>query len=123
MVCICRPLGKISDLKKVCHDSVGKYMQLFDLAEHRSTADGSFIVIRRRGRAEDSHVIPRNYEIIKTLQTEEIEGRLAARPGVYDGKKNLFTSFDLEFESDAHEASQSHHRSSTSSIFSLLSSM
>ncbi|KAN0109848.1 argonaute-like protein [Russula decolorans] len=50
-----------------------------------------------------SHSTARNYAIIRTLQTE-VEGRLAARPGVYDGRKNLFTAFNLEFESDSHEA-------------------
>jgi hypothetical protein len=45
-----------------------------------------------------------NFQIITALQTE-VEGRLFARPGVYDGRKNLFTSFDLEFEAGAHEAS------------------
>jgi hypothetical protein len=91
--------------------------------EHRSTADGCFsIVIRRRGRPEESQSISRNYAIIRTLQTE-VEGRLAARPGVYDGRKTLLTTFNLGFESDVHEASQSYHRSSPSSTFSLLSSM
>jgi len=66
-------------------------MQLFDLVEHRSTADGRLIVIRRRGRAEESHSIARNYAIIRTLQTE-VEDRLVARPRVYDGHKFLFTS-------------------------------
>lgn len=75
----------------------------------------SFIVIRRLGRAEESQSIARNYEIMRTLQTE-VEGRLAARPGAYDGRKILFTSFNLEFESGAHEASQSYNRSSPSSI-------
>jgi hypothetical protein len=89
---------------------------LFDLVEHRSTADGCLIVIHRRGRPEESQSIARNYAIIRTLQTE-VEGRLAARPGVYDGRKSLFTSFNLESESDGHEASQSYHCSSPSSIF------
>jgi hypothetical protein len=64
----------------------------------------------------------RNHQIIRTLQTE-VEARLTARPGVYDGRKNLFTSFKLEFESDAHEASQSYRCSSPSSTLSLFSSM
>jgi hypothetical protein len=51
----------------------------------------------------------RNHQIIRTLQTK-VEGRLTARPGVYDGRKNLFTSFKLESESEAHEASQSYRR-------------
>jgi hypothetical protein len=91
-------------------------MQLFDLVEHRPTADGYLVVIRRRGRVEESQSIARNYQIISTLQTKEVEGRLAAHPGAYDGRKNLFTSFKLEFESlaDAHEASQSCRRSSLS---------
>jgi hypothetical protein len=97
-------------------------MQLFDLVEHRSTVDVCLIAIRRRDRAEESQSIAMKYAIIRTLHTE-VEGQLAARPGAYDGKKNLFTSFKLESESDAHEASQSCHRSSPSSIFSLLSSM
>ena len=45
----------------------------------------------------------RNYQIIMALQ-EQVEGRLAVRPGVYDGRKNLLTSFNLEFESGSHEA-------------------
>ena len=56
----------------------------------------------------------RNYQIIMALQTE-VEGRLAVRPGVYDGRKNLLTSFDLEFES--HEVSVSYHCSPPCSIF------
>ncbi|KAI0248860.1 Piwi domain-containing protein [Lactifluus subvellereus] len=44
----------------------------------------------------------RNYQIIDALQTQ-VEGRLSAQPGAYDGRKNLFTSFDLEFESGARE--------------------
>ncbi|KAI0267569.1 Piwi domain-containing protein [Russula aff. rugulosa BPL654] len=61
------------------------------------------VIIRRRGQAEESRSMARNHQIIRTLQTE-VEARLTARPGVYDGRKNLFTSFKLEFESDAHEA-------------------
>jgi hypothetical protein len=80
------------------------------------------LVIRRRGRAEESQSIALNYEIIRTLQTE-VEPRLTAHPGVYDGRKNLFTSFKLEFESDFHEASQLYHRSFPSSTFSLISSI
>ena len=68
----------------------------------------------------------RNHEIIRTLQTK-VEGRLTAHPGVYDGRKNLFTSFKLEFETDAHEASQSYCRLTfipkLNIPFSLLSSM
>jgi hypothetical protein len=61
-------------------------------------------VIRRRGQNEESNSVWRNYQIITALQTE-VEGRLSSRPGVYDGRKNLFTSFDLEFETGAQEAS------------------
>jgi hypothetical protein len=53
---------------------------------------------------EEDRPMARNYQIIKALQTQ-VEGRLSARPGVYDGRKNLFTSFDLEFESGAREVS------------------
>jgi hypothetical protein len=52
----------------------------------------------------------RNYQTIMALQTE-VEGRLSARPGVYDGRKNFFTSFDLEFETGSHEASPSFYYS------------
>jgi hypothetical protein len=98
-------------------------MRLFDIVEHRPTADGCLIVIRRRDRNEESQVVARNFQVINTLQTEEVEGRLAARPGVYDGRKNLYTSFKLESESLAdppipHEASQSCHRSSKLNVFS-----
>jgi hypothetical protein len=69
------------------------------------------IVIRRRGEDEESKSVFRNYQIITALQTQ-VEDRLSVRPGVYDGRKNLFTSFDLEFESGAHEVSLSRHHSS-----------
>jgi len=105
------------------HDLVSKYIRLFNLVEYRSTADGcSLTVIRRRGKAEESQSIARNREIIQILQTD-VEGRLASRPGAYDGRKNLFTSFNLGVESDVHEASQSYNRSFAWSTFSLLSSM
>ena len=79
-------------------------------------------VIRRRGRAEESLSISRNREIVQILQTQ-VEGRLTAHPGAYDGRKNLFTSFNLGSESDVHEASQSYNRSFSCSTSSLLSSM
>jgi len=56
--------------------------------------------------------IARNHEIINVLQTQ-IEGRLAARPGAYDGRKNLFTSFDLELESGVCEVRSSYRSSSS----------
>jgi hypothetical protein len=65
-------------------------------------------VIRRQGETEESKSVARNYQIITALQTQ-VEDRLTVRPGVYDGRKNMFTSFDLEFESGSHEASLSHH--------------
>ena len=67
----------------------------------------------------------RNSEIIRALQTQEVEERLFARPGVYDGRKNLFTSFDLDFESGFHEASESesYRHSSSYSTYSLFYSM
>ncbi|KAF8266859.1 argonaute-like protein [Lactarius quietus] len=39
-----------------------------------------------------------NFEVIQALQTQ-IEPGLFARPGVYDGRKNLFTAYELPFES------------------------
>ena len=87
-------------------------MQSLDLVEHRPTADGCLIVIRRRGRAEESRVVARNFQVISALQTEEVEGRLAARLGGYDGRKNLFTPFKIGTQIDVHEASQSYRRSS-----------
>ena len=44
----------------------------------------------------------RNFEIINTLQTT-VEPELFARPGAYDGRKNLFMAFELPFESGARE--------------------
>ncbi|KAI0255719.1 Piwi domain-containing protein [Lactifluus subvellereus] len=56
----------------------------------------------------DSDILPDepawNFKIINTLQTQ-VEPELFARPGVYDGRKNLFTAFELPFESGAREAS------------------
>ncbi|KAH9179678.1 argonaute-like protein [Lactarius sanguifluus] len=46
----------------------------------------------------------RNFEIIQTLQTQ-VEPALFARPGVYDGRKNLFTAYELPFESGGREFS------------------
>ncbi|KAI0289730.1 argonaute-like protein [Russula brevipes] len=46
--------------------------------------------------------IAQNFKVIHALQTQ-VEGRLSVQPGVYDGRKNLFTSFDLGFESGARE--------------------
>jgi hypothetical protein len=48
----------------------------------------------------------RNFEIINNLQTQ-VEPELFARPGVYDGRKNLFTAFELPFDTGASEASSS----------------
>jgi eukaryotic translation initiation factor 2C len=48
----------------------------------------------------------RNFEIIHKLQTQ-VEPELFARPGVYDGRKNLYTAFELPFESGSSEASPS----------------
>ena len=53
---------------------------------------------------EKNRPVERNHEIIHALQTE-VEPRLSAQPGVYDGRKNLYTTFDLEFESGAQEVS------------------
>jgi len=38
----------------------------------------------------------RNFEIINCLQTH-VEPELFARPGVYDGGKNMFMTFELPF--------------------------
>ena len=38
----------------------------------------------------------RNFEIIDRLQTL-VEPELFSRPGVYDGRKNMFFSFELPF--------------------------
>jgi hypothetical protein len=59
----------------------------------------------------DSDILPdeplstaQNFKIINTLQTQ-VEPELFAKPGVYDGRKNLFTAFELPFESGTREAS------------------
>ncbi|KAF8266851.1 hypothetical protein EI94DRAFT_124794 [Lactarius quietus] len=41
--------------------------------------------------------VARNFEIIQALQTQ-VEPGLFARPGVYDGRKNLFTAHKLPFK-------------------------
>ena len=38
----------------------------------------------------------RNFEIINRLQTH-VEPELFARPGAYDGRKNIFMAFELPF--------------------------
>jgi hypothetical protein len=88
----------------------------------------SITVIRRRARRRgqneenpESKVVARNYQIMTVLQTQ-VEGRLAVRPGVYDGRKNMFTSFDLEFESGSQEVSLLYHCSSPCLTCSLFSS-
>ncbi|KAH9992241.1 argonaute-like protein [Russula compacta] len=48
--------------------------------------------------SDENRSIAQNHQIIDALQTQ-VEGRLSVQPGVYDGRKNLFTSFDLELES------------------------
>ncbi len=52
--------------------------------------------------------IARNFEIIQALQTQ-VEPELFARPGVYDGRKNMFTAYELPFESGGREVSRSSH--------------
>ncbi|KAH9022386.1 hypothetical protein EDB83DRAFT_2555670 [Lactarius deliciosus] len=52
---------------------------------------------------EKDRPIEWNHQIIHALQTQ-VEGRLSTRPGVFDGRKNLYTTFDLEFSSGAQEA-------------------
>jgi hypothetical protein len=49
---------------------------------------------------DDRRSIDRNYQIIRALQTQ-VQGPITA--GVYDGRKNFFTSSDLEFEEGARE--------------------
>ncbi|KAH9023196.1 argonaute-like protein [Lactarius hengduanensis] len=51
---------------------------------------------------EKDRPIEWNHQIIHALQTQ-VEGRLSTRPGVFDGRKNLYTTFDLEFASGAQE--------------------
>ncbi|KAN0132399.1 Piwi domain containing protein [Lactarius tabidus] len=51
---------------------------------------------------EKDRPVERNHQIIHALQTE-VEPRLSTQPGVFDGKKNLYTTVDLEFESGAQE--------------------
>ncbi|KAH9006800.1 argonaute-like protein [Lactarius hatsudake] len=46
----------------------------------------------------------RNFEIIQALQTQ-VEPAFFARPGVYDGRKNLFTAYELPFEAGGREFS------------------
>ncbi|KAF8268486.1 hypothetical protein EI94DRAFT_1151486 [Lactarius quietus] len=43
-----------------------------------------------------------NHQIIRALQTQ-VEPLLSTQPGVYDGKKNLYTTCDLQFENGAQE--------------------
>jgi hypothetical protein len=57
----------------------------------------SFIVILPD---DERRSIERNYQIIRALQVQ-VEGPISA--GVYDGRKNFFTSSDLEFEEGARE--------------------
>ena len=52
---------------------------------------------------EEKRPDERNHQIIHALQTE-VEGRLSTRPGLFDGKKILYTTVDLEFASGAQEA-------------------
>ncbi|KAI9448012.1 Piwi-domain-containing protein [Lactarius indigo] len=44
----------------------------------------------------------RNFEIIQALQTQVVPG-LFARPGVYDGRKNLFMAYELSFDFGSRE--------------------
>ena len=55
------------------------------------------------------------------LQTE-VEPGLFARPGVYDGRKNLFTAYELPFESGGRDVSPSSHYSLFRFIYFPLSS-
>jgi hypothetical protein len=48
--------------------------------------------------------MPRNFEIINHLQTQ-VAPDVFASPGVYDGRKNLFTAVELPLEEGANEAS------------------
>ena len=48
----------------------------------------------------------RNFEIINRLQTH-VEPELFARPGVYDGRKNMFFAFELPFDTGACEVGPS----------------
>ncbi|KAH9179682.1 argonaute-like protein [Lactarius sanguifluus] len=48
--------------------------------------------------------VTRNFKIIRALQTR-VAPELFARPGVYDGRKNLFTAYELPFESGGREIS------------------
>ncbi|KAF8268490.1 argonaute-like protein [Lactarius quietus] len=43
-----------------------------------------------------------NHQIIRALQTQ-VEPLLSTQPGAYDGKKNLYTTCDLQFENGAQE--------------------
>jgi len=73
------------------------------------TTDRCFFIVILPDDARRS--IAQNHQIIHVLQTQ-IEGRLAARPGAYDGRKNLLTSFDLELESGVCEVGALNNRSS-----------
>jgi hypothetical protein len=55
---------------------------------------------------DERRSIERSFQIITALQLQ-VEARLTARPGVYDGRKNFFTSFNLEFETGSREVSGS----------------
>ncbi|KAI9467034.1 argonaute-like protein [Lactarius psammicola] len=74
--------------------------------------DGMYLSFFLKGFTEQClpparlHVQPlptaRNFEIIQALQTQ-VEPGLFARPGVYDGRKNLFITYELPFESGSRE--------------------
>jgi hypothetical protein len=51
------------------------------------------VVILPEGKSSASE----NFEIIKALQNQ-VDPELFSRPGVYDGRRNLFTAFKLPFE-------------------------
>ncbi|KAH9077150.1 argonaute-like protein [Lactarius deliciosus] len=60
--------------------------------------DGMYPFFSSNGFTEQPLPAARNFEIIQALQTQ-VEPALFARPGVYDGRKNLFTAYELPFES------------------------
>ena len=80
----------------VCHDVVGELMSGFEFL-WTSNTNYNLVILPERDRP-----VERNLQIIFALQTE-VEPRLSAHPGVFDGKKNFYTTVDLEFEAGTHE--------------------
>ncbi|KAH9965908.1 argonaute-like protein [Russula dissimulans] len=93
---------RATGVKRPGHGSAGKVVDVFTNHFATELQQGTIYHYDVVILPDKPLPMARNFEIINTLQTQ-VEPELFERPGAYDGRKNLFMSFELPFENGSRE--------------------